>query len=127
MELRHHHLLVSCTFKVTPFKLANYSELWIQGLIDDIDMHPLYGPLAVDCHNEYNTGLSAFAIIETSHISLHSWDHLSPNLVQLDVYSCKEFDKHNILNKLRELNPLTLKYKFLDRSSDFIEVDQFNP
>ena len=66
MELRHHHLLVSCTFKVTPFKLANYSELWIQGLIDDIEMHPLYGPLAVDCHNEYNTGLSAFAIIETT-------------------------------------------------------------
>lgn len=127
MELAHHHLLVNCTFNSTPFQSASYCEWWIQGIIDEIGMNPLYGPLAVSCHNEYNTGLSAFAIIDTSHISLHSWDNLSPNLVQLDVYSCKKFDKDIILNAVKDKNPLSLKYKFIDRSDNFIEVDQLNP
>ena len=35
-----------------------------------------------------NRGVTAFAIIETSHIAMHIWDEPNPALVQLDVYTC---------------------------------------
>ena len=39
-----------------------------------------------------------------------------PNLVQLDVYSCKPFDTEKVLNKVREFGPMTIGSKFLNRS-----------
>jgi len=121
--LYHHHLLVNATFEETPFVTDTFCEYWLQEIIDAIEMCPLYGPLGLRCENEYNKGYSAFAIIDTSHLSLHSWEEITPNLLQLDVYSCKAFDKNIVLDIVKKLKPLSLKYKFLDRADGFIEVD----
>ena len=89
-------------------------------MIEDIGMNVLYGPKAIYSEKEGNRGLTAFAIIDTSHIALHSWDEESPGMIQLDVYSCAEFEKDTIFNSLKEFSPVHIDYKFLDRSGDFI-------
>ncbi len=114
-KLKHKHLLVNATFQNTPFVCVDFTESWIKMLVKKIGMEILYAPKAVICDKEYNEGISAFCLITTSHISLHSWEKSNPNLVQLDVYSCKNFDQSVILNELNKFNPLFLGCKFLDR------------
>ena len=65
------------------------------------------------------------ALIETSHIVLHIWDETEPGLFQLDVYSCKSFDMGIVIKSLNESFKINkLQYKFLDRKSDLILIDE---
>ena len=50
------------------------------------------GPYVKYCNMPGNRGITAVAIIETSHIAMHIWDEPKPALMQMDVYSCGEFD-----------------------------------
>ena len=79
-------------------------------------MEILQKPSSVHCDKKDNEGISSFCLITTSHIALHSWEKSKPNLVQLDVYSCKPFDTQIVLNKIREFGPMTIGSKFLNRS-----------
>ena len=115
--MKHKHLLINSTFKTSPFKSTTFTEEWIKKIVDKIEMEMLYSPRAVMCDKEGNEGISAFCLITTSHISLHTWDKISPNLLQLDVYSCKDFDINIVLDEIKEFNPLSLKCKFLDRDN----------
>ena len=114
--MEHNHLLINATFDTTPFCSTDFTSNWIRGIVDKIDMEILYAPRAVRCDQINNEGISAFCLITTSHISLHSWEKTDPNLVQLDVYSCKDFDVNLIIDDINQFNPLDIKYKFLDRS-----------
>jgi len=114
--MKHKHLLVSSTFKSTPFKNTQFTSDWMRSLVDLIDMKILYAPRSVMCDKEGNEGISSFCLITTSHIALHSWEKTEPNLVQLDIYSCKSFDHNLVLDEFKKFSPLTIGCKFLDRS-----------
>ena len=114
--MEHKHLLINATFEKTPFKNTAFTAQWIRDLVDKIDMKILYAPRAVMCDKKGNEGISAFCLITTSHIALHSWETINPNLVQLDIYSCKDFDQHLVLEEFRKFSPNTLGCKYLDRS-----------
>ena len=114
--MEHKHLLINATFKKTPFVSTEFTAQWIQEIVKKINMEILYAPRAVRCDKINNEGISAFCLITTSHISLHSWEKTDPNLVQLDIYSCKDFNLDVILQDLGDFQPIDLKYKFLDRS-----------
>lgn len=113
--MEHKHLLVNATFENTPFSDESFTEFWISNLVDLIDMKILHKPVAVKCNEINNEGISAFCLITTSHIALHSWEKKDPNLVQLDVYSCKKFDQHLIENELKKFSPIFIGSHFLDR------------
>ncbi len=66
-----------------------------------IDMKIIYGPIVQE-GVPMNPGLSAFAIIDFSHISIHTFKNT--NQFSLDIFSCKKYD----FNKLREF----IKHKF---------------
>ena len=85
-------------------------------------MKPLYGPVASYCKMEGNRGITAFAIIETSHIAMHIWDESKPSLVQLDVYSCSNFDPITVFDHCKVMDPVKTDFKFLDRENEFIQV-----
>jgi len=114
--MKHKHLLVSSEFAKTPFVNTEFTKSWIRDLVKKIDMQILYAPRAVRCDKKGNEGISAFCLITTSHICLHSWEETEPNLVQLDVYSCKDYDINIIIEEMKKFEPLSLKYKFIDRS-----------
>ena len=112
----HKHLLINATFKETPFIDQAFTRSWISNLVNIIGMEELLAPQSARSKEKGNEGVSAFCIITTSHICLHSWEKMTPNLVQLDVYSCKEFSQFLILDELRKFKPIRLGGKYLDRS-----------
>ena len=119
--LKHKHLLIRAEVKNPP-KTEEHVIKWMNNLIAKINMTTLAGPYASKVSKKGNKGLSGVAIIDTSHISIHTWDKKQPALIQLDVYSCKEFKKSDVIDCLDEFKPVTVEYKYFDRETNFIEV-----
>jgi S-adenosylmethionine/arginine decarboxylase-like enzyme len=120
-ELKHKHLLIRAEVQNPP-KNEEETISWRRKLIKTIDMNILAGPYSSQVSKKGNKGLSGVAIIDTSHISIHTWDEQQPALIQLDVYSCKEFKKADVIDCLEEFKPITVEYKYFDRETNFIEV-----
>lgn len=120
-ELKHKHLLIRAEVQNPP-KNEEETISWMRKLIKTIDMNILAGPYSTRVSKKGNKGLSGVAIIDTSHISIHTWDENNPALIQLDVYSCKEFKKADVIDCLDEFKPVTVEYKYFDRETNFIEV-----
>ena len=119
MKPVHKHFIVRAEVKNPPKenderRLVN----WMRYLIQDIDMKLLFGPIARYVDVEGNEGLTAIAMIETSHIAMHIWEKEDPPLLQLDVYTCGPFVPGTVLKALREFNPVKIRWKFLDREKD---------
>ena len=120
--LVHKHLLVRAEVKA-PIINKNKAIKFLKKLIKSINMKAMYGPTASYCKMKGNRGVTAFAIIETSHIAMHIWDEVNPALVQLDVYSCADMDPNKVIEILnKELETVKIEYKFLDREHDFKEI-----
>jgi|TARA_R110002074_G_scaffold214547_2_gene384395 S-adenosylmethionine/arginine decarboxylase-like enzyme len=120
-ELVHKHLLIKAEVQNPPTD-EEQTINWMKKLIDKINMNILAGPYSSKVSKKGNKGLSGVAIIDTSHISIHTWDEKQPALIQLDVYSCKEFKKSDVIDCLDDFNPVTVEYKYFDRETNFIEV-----
>jgi len=120
--LKHRHLLIRAEVNSPPqreFDLG--SEL--RSLVKHIDMKILAGPTTAWCPVEGNRGWSGTVIIETSSITFHSWMESHYPVIQLDVYSCKDFAVDTVLLWLRQFDPERIDYKFLDRETEFRILD----
>jgi S-adenosylmethionine/arginine decarboxylase-like enzyme len=121
---QHKHLIVRADIGKCPKEedLNKISD-WIRSLIKKIDMKLLAGPYTTYVNEKGNKGMTSVAIIETSHIALHIWDETSPGLMQLDVYSCANFNPQDVFEKVNELfQTVKMEYKFLDREKELVEV-----
>ena len=124
MTQQHKHLIVRADIGWCPQEedLNKISD-WIRCLIKKIDMKLLAGPYTTYVNEKGNKGMTSVAIIETSHIALHIWDEVSPGLMQLDVYSCADFNPSDVFDKVNELfQTMKMEYKFLDREKELVEV-----
>ena len=124
MTQQHKHLIVRADIGWCPQEedLNKISD-WIRSLIKKIDMKLLAGPYTTYVNDKGNKGMTSVAIIETSHIALHIWDEVSPGLMQLDVYSCADFNPSDVFDKVNELfQTIKMEYKFLDREKELVEV-----
>ena len=122
---QHKHLIVRADISWCPQEedLNKISD-WIRSLIKKIDMKLLAGPYTTYVNEKGNKGMTSVAIIETSHIALHIWDESNPGLMQLDVYSCADFNPQDIFDKVNELfKTIKIEYKFLDREKELVEVN----
>lgn len=115
--LQHKHLIIRAEVKNSP-KDIEFMSIWFKELINEIEMKILMGPYLVYLDKEGNRGFTGAAIIETSHIVMHTWDEESPNIIQLDVYSCKDFEKQIVIDKLKIFDPIVIEYKLLDRENN---------
>ena len=124
MTQQHKHLIVRADIGWCPQEedLNKISD-WIWSLIKKIDMKLLAGPYTTYVNEKGNKGMTSVAIIETSHIALHIWDEVSPGLMQLDVYSCADFNPPDVFDKVNELfQTIKMEYKYLDREKELVEV-----
>lgn len=85
-------------------------------------MKTLFGPEARYVDVPGNRGLTCFAIIETSHIVMHTWDEGNPAMIQLDVYTCGALDTDVVFDFMRRFGVIKMDYKFLDRETDLKEI-----
>jgi S-adenosylmethionine/arginine decarboxylase-like enzyme len=119
--LQHKHLLVRAQI-VNSITDTNQISQWLSTLVETIQMKILHGPISVYCDKVGNRGITSFAIIETSHIALHTWDEMSPATLQLDVYTCADLEVDDVVKSLSVFQPITLDYKFLDREHGFVDI-----
>lgn len=122
---RHKHLIVRAEVSKPP--LAGDEVLvcaWMSKLISDIGMKELAAPRARYCPVPGNRGLTADAIIETSHCCIHSWDECSPAIVQFDLYTCSDLDVDAVIWALGIFHPSRIEYKFLDREHNLKLVSE---
>ena len=121
-RLVHKHLLVRAEVNSPPlFRDREKIDNEIKSLIKNIDMNILSGPHTAWSNKEGNEGYSSVAIIDTSSITFHSW--LQPSVIQLDVYSCKNFKIKTIFNWLAQWDLEKVDYKYLDRDKGFKTLD----
>ena len=121
-HLQHKHLLVRAQVNTPPQKDFDL-ELELRSLVRHIDMKILSGPHTAWCPVEGNMGWSGTVIIETSSITFHSWTESHYPVIQLDVYSCKDFEIKTIMMWLGQFDPERVDYKFIDREHDFREIN----
>ena len=115
--LVHKHLIVRAE-SIKPPKDEEQLKEWMKEFVDSINMKIFMGPYVKYCNMEGNRGITAVAIIETSHIAMHISDEVSPALMQFDVYSCSELNVENICNKIKQdFNIEKIEYKFLNRET----------
>lgn len=119
--LPHKHLLIRAQI-ASPVTDTDLVSTWVAELVQKIQMKILHGPVSVYCNKTGNRGITAFAIIETSHIVLHTWDETDPAILQLDVYTCSNLDVNVVFDSLSIFQPITLDYKFLDREQGFVDI-----
>ena len=116
----HHHLIVRA--QINNNRTVEEVNDWLEHLITVIGMNILHGPVSLYCDKTGNAGITSFAIIDTSHIVLHTWDEKSPSMLQLDVYSCAEFKVEDVIWALGFFEPVHIDYKFLDMTENFIKI-----
>src|SRR6478752_145307 len=97
---------------------------WMSTLIKEIGMKELAAPRSRYCPVPGNRGLTADAIIETSHVALHSWDECVPAVLQFDLYTCSELSVDQVIASLQVFEPSKIEFKFLDRESALILVSE---
>tara|TARA_R100001369_G_scaffold12053_1_gene25900 strand:+ start:2841 stop:3209 length:369 start_codon:yes stop_codon:yes gene_type:complete len=117
----HKHIIIRADVLDPPTNEADTSNK-VRELIESIDMKILMGPYAKYCTIVGNRGLTVATIIETSHIVMHTWDESVPANVQLDVYTCAEFDTKIVFKWLEQFNPTKIDYKYLDREHGLKEI-----
>lgn len=121
LGLRVHKQIIISGYVTNPPKDTVYMKSWFEKLIKTIDMKILDGPHLVYCDMEGNRGLTGIAIIETSHIALHSWDEINPGLIELDIFSCKNFDPNDVIDALREFGLVGIDFKCIDRTHNLTD------
>ena len=121
MPLVHKHLIVRAEVTNPPTDEQTTID-WMGTLISSIGMKVMMGPFAKYLDVTGNRGLTAVAIIETSHIALHVWDEVSPGLLQLDVYTCGALDPQLVVNAIQEFGPVKVEMKYLDRENNLTEL-----
>jgi len=120
--LVHKHLIIRAEAMQAPTKEEKLKK-WFEEFIRSIDMKIFMGPYVKYCDMPGNRGITAVAIIETSHIAMHIWDEVNPALMQFDVYSCGELNVENICNKIKEDFEITkIEYKFLNRETGLQDI-----
>ena len=113
----HKHLIIRAEANRVPTAEEQLTE-WLKDFIETINMKILMGPYVKYCKMEGNRGITGIAVIETSHIAIHVWDEPNPALMQIDVYSCAEFDVDQIAEKIKQdFDVVKLDYKYLNRET----------
>jgi len=118
--LVHKHVIIRAEVLNPPTDQKLASE-HVKDLIDRIGMKLLMGPYAKYVTMPGNRGLTVAAIIETSHIVMHSWDETDPAVIQLDVYTCGAFDPQIVFDWLAQYQPIKKQFKYLDREFGIVE------
>ena len=113
----HKHLIIRAEANKVPTDVEELTN-WLKDFIVFIGMKILMGPYVKYCTMEGNRGITGIAVIETSHIAIHIWDEPVPALIQMDVYSCADFDPYKIANKIKEdFEIVKIDYKYLNRET----------
>lgn len=107
-----------------PIKTEDYAKLWLEELVQLIDMKIAAGPISKYVDMPGNEGVTAAVSVETSHIAFHIWEKLDPMIIQFDLYTCGDLDYKMVLAHLWEtFGIMSMEWVYLDRANGFDVID----
>ena len=87
---------------------------FMEKLVEKIGMKLIAGPIAKYVSDQGNIGWTSALLLSTSHAAMHIWNEWGT--MQLDVYSCKEFDERLVIAFLKETFDATIiKHRIINR------------
>jgi len=112
----HKHLIIRAEVD-SPIVKPKKAKEWLKRVVKAAGMNITKhgGPHVDYVEKDGNCGIAAIVMIETSHITVHFWDKEEPPLVQFDLYSCSDFNHHEILSLIYELCPVKINCLLIDR------------
>ena len=113
--LREHKHIIIRAYVNNPPKDSSLLSKWCKEVVEQVGMKVIGGPLVVYGDMPGNSGYTAVTILDFSHLALHSWDEISPALIEFDLFSCKDFDVNIILNKMNEFDIVSYSTLVVDR------------
>jgi len=113
MAIVHHHLIYQAkTSNHYDEKSEEELRKFLYDLLDVINMKCLIPAQFKFSHQKAWTGIVG---VITSHVAFHYWT--IEHYVQLDIYSCKSFDKNKAIDFLNKfLGSSEVKTLFIDRA-----------
>ncbi len=99
MFTQRYHSIIDidvCNVKISDRDLL---ETFVKLVATTVDMNIIAGPLVAE-GIPLNPGFSAIAIVDFSHISIHTFTKY--NEVLIDVFSCKPYDRLKLLAVCKE-------------------------
>lgn len=118
--IQHKHILVNAKVN-NPMNTTESGFAFLTDLVQRIDMKIIQGPYASYVNATGNRGLTAFVMIETSHIAFHIWDEPNPGMLQFDLYTCGNLNKGTVIEALMDyFDIVSLEYQLFDRENGFI-------
>ena len=124
--LVHKHIIIRAEVLDPPSNENTVSQQ-VRDLIERIGMKLVMGPYAKYVTMPGNRGLTVAAIIETSHVVMHTWDECDPAIVQLDVYTCGPFDPQIVFDWLKQYSVIKIDHKYIDREYTIKELSTDRP
>jgi S-adenosylmethionine/arginine decarboxylase-like enzyme len=121
LEHKHFILKGKLDFNEGAFSVDTVHK-WLLDLVQLLDMKLLIEPQVVYCTEPQNEGVTGLCAITTSSITFHSW---VDGMLQLDVYSCKDFDPVKVMHHTEKLGTV-IDYSFivLDRNNKIEVLEQ---
>lgn len=95
----HKHCIIRAYVEQPPINADSLSE-WCKSVITSVNMKCIGGPLVVRSDMKDNAGFTAVAILDFSHLAIHTWDEISPALIEFDLFSCQTFNIDVVLDHL---------------------------
>ena len=124
--ISHTHLIARAEIRVPPQSVSEVKNSLCE-LVDMIDMKLLgrynqpeedyRNPIASYCEEPGNEGMTAVALIETSHIILHVWDHIKPAVIEFDLYTCAPLDLDKVWLWFDRFEPTSINWELKDRAT----------
>tara|TARA_R110000751_G_scaffold71647_1_gene145422 strand:+ start:144 stop:542 length:399 start_codon:yes stop_codon:yes gene_type:complete len=112
---KHKHLLIYA--KINKFPNDSEEDIvikFMERLVKKIEMKVIGGPIASYVSDQGNVGWTSAALLSTSHVAMHIWNEWGT--MQLDVYSCKEFDERTVISHIKEtFDASMIKFRVLNR------------
>ena len=118
-KVEHKHLLIEGF--IDRHQDAIKLESLVTELCKVIKAQVMGGPVSYYCDQPPNNmGWTVFLAIKQSHIIIHTWmDYvLMKEQLQIDIYSCKDFDIKDVFKFLKKKEVYNIKYKLINRETE---------
>lgn len=111
---QHKQVIIRAYVNNPPTEREQLSE-WCRQVISTVGMKVIGGPLTVYSDMDGNKGFTSVAILDFSHLAIHTWDEISPALIEFDLFSCKDFDSQDIVDMLNQFDIVSYSVMSVDR------------
>lgn len=122
MPSAHLHLMVRAEIANPPGpNQVDHVNAFMTNLVDHVRMKVLSPAVTLWCDEPGNEGITSSILLTTSNSVVHIWN--DTGLFEFDLYSCAPYTPDEVIDFIKQyFDVKKIVYKFIDRSTDLIEI-----